>query len=508
MDLSSKRIVKNTGLLYIRQFLTLAISLYTSRLTLQILGETDMGIYATVAGFTALISTLTTALASGTQRFITFELGRGNIKDLNRVYSTSVNIHLVLSVVLIILGEVLGYWFIFSKMTVAIERQMAAYWVFQFALVNAVFAIVNIPNKAEIVAHEDMGVLAFVAILEVSLKCISVAVLVFLPWDRLILYAFFLFIIQFFIRMICVIWCRRKYEEARYQFVWDKAMMKSMLTLTGWVGLNNFAVVGFVQGTTILLNVFFGPALNAAYTIAMQAYSGIRQFCSSFQLASNPQIVKLYSNNKLNEMQSLLVSVCKISFFLIYAFAFPFIINAHFVMDVWLTEIPEHAESFFILLLLYAFVDVLSYPLDVAAQATGKLKKYSMSIFVLVLSNLVFSYVAFGLGAVPEIMYIIAIIISCFSLGLRLYYLQSLIKMRIAVFIEAVVVRIILVGGVSSVIPFVLYFLLPVGFPFAIFLFFVSFVSSITAIYFLGLNSSEKELMKALISKMKQKIRI
>lgn len=504
---SNKRIAKNTGMLYIRQLLTLGLSLYTSRLTLQILGETDFGIYATVAGFTALLSTLTTSLASGTQRFITFELGRGDLQKLNRVFCTSVNIHLLLSVILILLGETFGSWFIFSKMTIPAERIMTAFWVFQFTIFNSVIALVNAPNNAEIIAHEDMGVWAFVSIFDAILKFIAVVTLFYISWNNLVVYAFYMFFIQFIIGILCVIWCKRNYVEVKYRLFWDKSLLKSMLAVTGWMGLNNLAVTGFIQGVNLLLNVFFGPVLNAAYTIAMQAYSGIRQFCSSFQLASNPQIVKLYSTGDLEKMQSLLFSVCKLSFFLIFVLALPFIVNAHFVLSIWLKDVPAHTEMFFILLLLYAFVDVLAYPLDIAAQATGKLKNYSIVISVVVLSTLVFSYIAFSLHAIPETVYLIAIIVSWFGLAVRISFLRNLIGLDCALFMKNVVFKILTVGLTSAVMPVLLSYYIPENFFTVFSLFILSFASSISMVYLIGLNQSEKRVVNDFCNKLISRIK-
>lgn len=499
---SNKRIAKNTGLLYMRQLLTLGLSLYTSRLILEVLGETDFGIYATVAGFTALLSTLTTSLASGTQRFITFELGRGDIQKLNRVYCTSINIHVMLSIILILLGEIFGSWFIFNKMTLPPERVMTAFWVFQFTIFNSVFALINTPNNAEIIAHEDMGVWAFLSILDAVLKFVAVFSLFFITWDHLVLYAFFLFLIQFLIRTISVIWCKRNYVEVKYHFVYDKLLLKSMFAVTGWTGLNNFAVTGFIQGVNLLLNVFFGPVLNAAYTIAMQAYSGIRQFCSSFQLASNPQIVKLYAAGELEKMQSLLFSVCKLSFFLIFILALPFIVNAHFVLSIWLKEVPAHTETFFILLLLYAFVDVLAYPLDIAAQATGKLKNYSIAVSGVVLSTLVFSYIAFSFKAIPETIYFIAIIVSCIGLIVRILFLRCMIGLDWFLFIKDVILKILLVGFTSAMIPVILSHFMIDGIKTVAVLFLLSFMASVTMVYFIGLNQSEKRVIRDMYNKI------
>lgn len=504
---SNKRIAKNTGILYIRQLLTLGLSLYTSRLTLEVLGETNFGIYATVAGFTALLSTLTTSLASGTQRFITFELGKGDMQRLNRVYCTSINIHVILSVLLIVLGEIFGTWFIFNEMTIPSERTMTAFIVFQFTILNCVYALINAPNNAEIIAHEDMEVLAFTSIFDAVLKCVAVIFLFFIEWDHLLVYSFSLFFIQFLIRTINAIWCKKKYVEARYCFIWDKHLTKSMLGVTGWTGLNHLAVTGFIQGVNLLLNIFFGPVLNAAYTIAIQAYSGIRQFCSSFQLASNPQIVKLYSIGELERMQSLLFSVCKLSFFLIFILAFPFIVNAHFVLSIWLNEVPAHTEEFFVLLLLYAFVDVLAYPLDIAAQATGKLKNYSIFVSVIVLSTLIFSYITFTFNAIPETIYYIAIIVSWIGLATRIAFLKNLIGLNGRSFLKNVVNKILTTGLAAAILPLFLSHYMVENTLNATILFLVSLISSFTMIFLIGLTESEKEMVIGILNKIISKIK-
>ena len=503
----NKRIAKNTGLLYIRQLITLGISLYTSRLTLQVLGESDFGVYATVAGFTALLSTLTSSLTAGTQRFITFELSRNDLNKLNRVYCTSINIHVFLSILLIIFGECFGSWFIFNKMTIPTDRVMSAFCVFQFTIFNSALTLINIPNISEIIAHEDMGTWAFVSILDSLLKLFAVIMLYFISYDHLIAYAFFLFVIQFIIRSLSKIWCKRKYIEARYHFIWDKPLLKSMLSVTGWAGLNNLAITGFIQGVNLLLNVFFGPVLNAAYTVAMQAYSGIRQFCSSFQLASNPQIIKLYSTNELEKMHNLLFTVCKLSFFLIFVLALPFIINAEYVLTVWLDKVPSHTESFFILLLIYAFIDVLAYPLDIAAQATGKLKHYSIAISLIVLSTLAITYVAFSLNAIPETVYIIAIIVSWFCLIVRISFLRKMIEIDAIQFLKKVVSKILYIGFTAPILPIILLYCMPESIATTLVLFITSFASTIIIIYVIGLNQSERLLVKSILNKAKAKLR-
>lgn len=502
----NKRIIKNTGLLYIRQIFTLFFSLYTSRLTLQALGETDLGIYATVAGFTALLSTLTSSLATGTQRFITFELGRGDLERLNRIYSTSINIHIVISLLFVVVGETVGSWFIFTQMSVPSERLWTAFGVFQLTIFNTVLALINTPNNAEIVAHEDMGMFGLISIADAVLKCAFVLCLFFIDRNRLFVYALILFVSQFINRLVCMIWCKRKYKETHYRYIWDKELITSMLSITGWTSLNNLAVTGFMQGINLLLNVFFGPVLNAAYTLAMQAYSGIRQFCSSFQLASNPRIVKLYACGEIERMKNLIYSVCRISFYLIFTLSLPFAINSYRIMELWLGEVPEHTVPFFVLLLIYAYLDVLMYPLDIAAQATGKLKRYSLLVSATILSTLAFSYVAFTMEVIPECIFLIAITMSFVALCIRLSCLRPLIGIGISKFLKEVLLKSIVVAVISTALPLWFHCYVSGSFSMMIVNFLLSFMSAMATVYFMGLTSKEKTLIIGVVNNIRKRI--
>lgn len=503
----NKRLIKNTGLLYTRQIITLFLSIYTLRLTLQALGEEDLGIYATVAGFTSLISTLTMALANGTQRFIIFELGRGDLKKLNHVYCVSINIHIILSVLLVFFAEIIGSWFIFNKMTIPLERLWTAFGVFQISLFSTVLSLINIPNNAEIIAHEDMGTFGMVAIIEAILKCAFVSVLFFISWNRLLIYASLLFLLQFINRTICLIWCRKKYEEVKYHFVWDSKLVKNMLSVTSWTSLSNFAVTGFMQGVNLLLNVFFGPVMNTAYTLALQAYTGVRQFCSSFQAASSPQIVKSYAVGDFHRMNNLLYSVCRMSIYLVLILSLPFAVNVHFVMELWLGNVPKHTESFFMLLLAYSYLDVMAYPLDIAAQATGKLKKYSICVSIVILSTLLFSYVAFAYGAMPESVYIIAIAISFMTLFTRLFCLKALININTMFFVQEVLIRATKVVLVSAIIPLLFHYYADGTLLSVVASFIISITSTGGVVYFLGLTYSERALVNKLFDNLKKKIK-
>lgn len=501
----SGRIVNNTLLLYIRQILVLAIGLFTTRLTLQVLGVSDFGVYAAVAGFTTLLSIFTASLSNGSQRFFTFDLGSGDYDHLNRVYITSVNIHLVLALILIVIGETVGVWFLVFQMTLPEERHTIAFWVFQIALVNCALKLSNTPNNAIINAHERMGIVAVVSIVESVLRLLSVILLFFISWDKLLVYALAILGIEVVKRGIFWSYCRRHYQETKYRFIWDKELMKSMLHLSGWMGLSSLAVTGFIQGVTLLLNVFFGPAMNAAYSVAMQAYSGIRAFCSNFQVATNPQIVKLYASGELEKMHKLVFSVCKLSFFLIFLLSLPFLINVEFILKLWLGNVPEHSAIFFVLLIIYAYIDVFAYPLDIAASANGNLRKYSIVVSIAVISSLPIAYIAYVMGAIPESIYFIAILISWMCLFLRVSLLSTLIKIQGIMFFKKVIVRGGLVALTSLVIPLLFKMIVDVNFVTVIISFIITYSSVAMIILRLGLEADEKVILMNSYNSIKNK---
>lgn len=496
---SNKRIAKNTLLLYVRQLLTLFLALYTSRLTLQVLGVTDFGIYFAVGGVTAFLIILTSSLSSSSQRFLTFSLGNGDANRLNQIYITSVNIHILLSFVLIVIAETIGLWFLYNKMVIPVERLPVAFWVYQLSVLSAIVYVLNAPNNAVIIAHEDMGTFALFSILDAVLKFGGVIYLFFISWDKLLAYAIMLFLMQTINPIVAFIYCRIKYVECKYKLLMDKALFKSMVGLASWNMLSSLAIMGFVQGTNILLNLFFGLGLNSAYAVASQAYSGVRSFTSNFQLASNPQIVKLYSKGETEEMHTLLMRVCKYSFYLIFVISFPFILNAHTVLALWLKNVPAHSETFFVLLLIFAYIDVMAYPLDIAAQATGNLKKYSIYVSCCIISTLPLSYVCFKLGAIPETILIIALIVSFIGISIRLKLLSRMIGLSTQQFIKTVLLRPLLFVSIISIIVIPIKNVIVINDIFSSCLYFIFIVIvEISIFYAIGLDSSEKRLIKKL----------
>lgn len=496
---NKKRIFKNTSLLYVRQLLTLGLSLYTSRLTLQVLGEDNFGIYAAVGGFTAILTIVTSSMAGSGQRFLTFELGKKNEIQLNKIFNTFLQLMLLMSALLIVIAETGGVWFINNFLTIPPERLNVAIWVFQLSIFTCVINILNAPYNSVIIAHEDMGKFALFSIVDAVLKLAFVALLFFVKWDKLLMYALLLAAIQVFDRVIMGLYCRYKYKETCIVWRSDIRLMKKMSGFAGWTLLSNLSIMGFTQGVNVLLNVCFGPVVNAAFTVAYQAYSGIRTFCSSFQLASNPQIVKSYSEGNITELNELVLFVSKMSFFLVFVISLPFLVNAEYVMQLWLVKVPQYAIGFFCILLIYAYMDVFAYPIDTAAQATGRLKTYTLRTSLLLLCNLPIGYCLFRLGFRPESIYVVAIVIGVLGLLVRLYSLKQSINISIKAFLF-VFVRCFLVALLSLAVAMVLHIQLNAVFLQVALQFVFCVIESLCLIYVLGLNAVERTKIKSLIN--------
>lgn len=360
---------------------------------------------------------------------------------------------------------------------------------------------------ASIIAHEDMGTFALFSIVDAILKLTSVALLFIITWDKLFVYALCLLLIQMLNQSASFIFCRVKYSEIRFRFLVDKSLIRQMFGLAGWNIFSNVATMGFIQGVNILLNMFFGPVMNAAYTVAMQAYSGLRSFCSSFQLASNPQIVKLYSSGEIEKMHQLLIVVCKMSFFLIFFLSLPFLINANYILSLWLVDVPEHSVSFFILLLIYAYFDVLVYPLGIAAQATGNVKCYNLFTSITTLAILPISYVGYLVGWIAESIYVVAIIMSLIGIPLRLYWLKRLVYLNSHSFIKQVIVKIFYISVVAVCLPLFLHYLVEENMWTVAFNFIISFLSAGLSIFYLGLSDEERLQVNKGIKKIISKVR-
>lgn len=320
---NNKRIAKNTLLLYIRMLFIMVVSLYTSRIVLATLGISDYGIYNVVGGIVIMLSFLNGAMSSATQRYLTFELGKGNFSRFQSVFSTTIQIHVLLSLCIILLAETIGLWFLLNKMQIPVNRLTASIWVYQCSIITAVISIMSVPYNAAVIAHERMSAFAYISVLEVALKLIIVILLPMINCDRLITYSLLIMLVQLLIRLCYSIYCNRHIKEAKYKHRYERNLMKEIFSFAGWSFVGHFASVMHTQGVNVLLNMFFGPIVNAARGIAVQVQMAVFQFCGNFQTALNPQITKTYAQGDLESMNRLIYRSTRFSFFF-YCLCSPF----------------------------------------------------------------------------------------------------------------------------------------------------------------------------------------
>ena len=397
---NNKRIAKNTLLLYFRMLLTMAVSLYTSRVVLEILGETNFGIYNVVGGFVSMFAMISGAMTTATQRFLSFEIGKQG-GDVKSMFSTAVMIHLLLAAIILLLGETIGVWFLNTYMNFPPDRYVAANWVFQFSLVTFIVNIISVPYNAAIVAYEHMKAFAYVSIIEVVLKLIIVYLLLVSPIDQLIFYAALLAAMAILIRIIYGFYCNRHFTECRSNWGWNRKHGKNMMSFVSWNLIGSVAGVAKEQGINVLLNVFFGATINAARAVAYQVLHAMSGFVGNFQLAMNPQIVKSFAANEREDMFKLVFRGSRLSFLMIMTMAIPVIIEAPFVLDVWLKEVPTYTVIFLRLVLLTSMVDSLSGTLIASMHASGKVRDYQIVVGGISLLTLPISYLILKMGYPP-----------------------------------------------------------------------------------------------------------
>ena len=417
---NNKRIAKNTLLLYFRMLFLMVISLFTSRITLQTLGVDNFGIYNVVGGIVAMFSIMSGSLSNAISRYITFELGKGDKKILKKVFSTAVNVQIFMAVIIAVLIEIGGVWFLNYKMNIPDGRMVAANWVLQFSIISFAVNLISIPYNAAIIAHEKMSAFAYISIYEAVMKLVVVYLIVISPFDKLIVYSFLILLISLSLRLIYGVYCKRKFEECSYMFILDKPLLKKM---TGFAGWNFFGAGSFLlmtQGVNMLLNMFFGVALNAARGIATQVENVVNQFTTNFGTAINPQITKSYAKGDYAYMHKLVFAGSKYSFFLVVVLCVPIILEANQILHLWLGLVPEYAVVFLRLTLMISMLSVVSNTLVTSMMATGDIKKYQIIVGGLGMIIFPVVYILYKLGFSPQWSYYIQLIIFVFQLICRL----------------------------------------------------------------------------------------
>ena len=502
---NNKRIAKNTVSLYIRMLVTMFVGLYTSRVVLQTLGVADFGIYNVVGGIVTMCVFISNTLSSASQRFFAFEIGRNDTVQLRKVFSASLFIYVAFVLVILILAETVGRWFVENKLNIPPSREAAAYFVYHFSGLSFLSSIIRVPYNALIIARERMGFYAWISIVEAALKLLIVYLLVWLSFDKLKLYAVLMFFVVFLITLIYVVYCRIKFYECRVIAAKDKCLYVSLFQFAGWNLFGSLANVGLDQGLNILLNIFFGPVVNAARGIAFQVKSLVTSFAGNVQIAATPQIIKYYAADDLEKMKILLFKSSRMSYYLLFLVALPILLEMKYLLALWLTEVPEYTVLFARLIVINILVDCMSGTIIPTIQATGQIKRYQITVGTTLLLAVPISYVFLKLGFPPEITMIVAIFLGAVCLFLRLAVIRDLLGIKIAEYAKEVITYNIAISGVSLILPLMLYYTLSQSFVKFILVSSVSLISAVLTIYFIGLKREERRMLTKIIS---EKIKI
>ena len=485
----------------------MAVSLYTSRVILHTLGVEDFGIYNVVGGVVSMFSVISGSLSAAISRFITYELGKGDKDKLIRIFSSSVTIQIGLGLIIFILAELVGVWFLNAKMNIPDGRMYAANWVFQLSILTFVINLVSVPYNAAIIAHEKMSAFAYISILEVIAKLVIVYLLVISPIDKLIFYAVLMATVALLIRFVYGYYCKRHFEECTYHFIFDKELLKKMFGFAGWNFIGAASAVLRDQGGNIVINLFCGPAVNAARGIAYQVNTAINGFVSNFMMALNPQITKSYASGDKEYMMTLIFQGARLSFYILLLLSLPVIINVHYILTLWLKIVPEHTTQFVQLVLIFAMSESISNPLVTAMLATGKIRNYQIIVGGLQMMNLPISYVLLRLGCIPETVLIVAICISQCCLAARLYMLRGMIGLSISQYLSNVYFNVLSVSVLSAIIPCAVFYHLNETFINFMLVCVISVICTCIVIYYIGCNNQERQFILSKVKAVRSKLK-
>ncbi len=500
----NKRIAKNTIFLYIRMFLIMGVTLFTSRIVLKVLGEDDFGLYNVVGGIVTMFTFLNGALAGATSRFITYEMGRKDDIQLHKIFNVSLVIHMLIALIIVILAETIGLWFLYHKMVIPIERFNAAFWVYQVSVLSCVFSITQVPYSATIIAHECMNIYAYVGIVEVILKLMIAYLIMISTYDKLVVYACLLFIVQVLTMLYYRVYCNKRFAECKFMFVREKGLYKHMFIYAGFDMVGNLSVLAQGQGLNILLNMFFGPAVNAARGIAYQVQGAVTQFSGNFMTAVKPQIIKQYATGKIKEMMQLVIQSSCFSYYLMLLIVMPICLEADYILTLWLGEYPEYTISFLRLILVLCMIQTLKTPRTTVFHATGKILLPNLVVGTILCLALPGAYVVLKMGGGPNSVFWTAIVAMSISEIAGIIIMKSRVDCSIKEYVVNVHLRCFVITSISLIIPLCIYDRIDLqGFYKLLTTGILTTISVLVTSYTLGLN---KEMRIKINNLIKQKV--
>ena len=497
---NNKRIAKNTLLLYVRMLFMMVIGLYTSRVILDKLGEVDFGIYNVVGGFVTMFTVISGAMASATQRFLSFEIGKGKDGNVKGIFSTMLYIHLFLALIVLVFGEIVGVWFLNNHMSFPADRYDAANWVFQLSLLVFILNVINVPYNGALIAYEEMSAFAYFSLFDAIFKLAICYVITLTPFDKLVVYAVLMAVIQIALLIMYFIYCRFKFKDCRITGKFNREYGKKVGSFVSWNLIGSLAGVAKEQGVNVVLNIFFGPAVNAARGIAYQVLGKLNGFVSNFQMAMNPQIIKNYASGELVSLYRLVFRGAKFSYLLLLTLSLPIVVEASLVLNLWLKDVPQFTVIFLQITIFTALINTLSNPLIITMHATGKVRDYQVVVGCLSLLTLPLVYITLKLGAAPYMAMVIAFLVELVCHFARLYMLVRSIDFPMVAFLRSVTLRMALITIISLVLPAFAHQTIAISSLRIIIVCILSLMSTIGFGYYLGFNKADRNILRTKVA--------
>lgn len=501
--IDNKLILKNSAYLYIRMLLILVVNLYTSRIVLMKLGISDYGIYNVVGGFVGMFALLSNSLSNSISRFFSVSLGRYSEDKISDVFSTSFAIQIVMAIFVLLLLEIFGVWFLNYKMVIPEERLFITNWVFQLSILSFIINLISVPYNALIVAYERMNFFAYISILEVLMKLFAVLFLSLINYDSLLIWSIELTIISLAVRCIYGKYCKLNFPCCKIKLKINKKLFKEVGSFAGWNFIGESAGILRNEGVTILLNLYFGPIVNAANGIAMQVNSIVAQFSNNFLTAINPQIIKGYASGEIEKTFRLVISTSRLTFFILFIIVIPIFVSTDYLLRLWLGKIPNYSVVFVQLVLVLTIIEALSLPIISLKKAIGNMKNYQLTIGLIHLLNFPISLLLLSFGMKPYFVFYIAIFLCLINTSIRLQMLKKDISFPVNVFFREVLVKVAFVAFVDIIILIGIYYIYSLD---SFYTILVSFLVSMIIVWLFGLNNFEKNMIiKLLIRRKKAK---
>ena len=501
----NKKIAKNTVLLYIRMLLVMGVSLYTTRVILKILGIDDYGIYTLIGGFISLFSIISNSLVSAIQRYFNVALGIKDDQYYNHIYSMSINILILLSLVFLVLAETIGLWFVSSKLNIPADRENAAWWVYQISVLTLIVQLFRSSDNASIIAHEEMQFFAILGIVEVFLKLIIVFALVIVGGDKLIVYTVLYLLTTLLINIIYKLYCSWKFKACRYQLYWDKKLLKELGGFSGWTLMGNGVQLGVLQAENFLLNHYHSVSVNAARGVASQVYNAVNTFLVNYQTAFQPQVMKTFVASEYENHIILLYRSSRLSFFLLLIIMMPVLFNMESLLGIWLEQVPPYTKEFCVFVLLAYLVDALSAPLAMSISASGKIRGSQIVLSVVFLLQLFASFITLSLHVVPYIVSVNILFSHILMFISYLYFAHKHCDLAYVDYMKSVLTCCALVLITASVIPMILHgnqngnIIQTIGY------IMLDILWTFCTVLVIGLNKAERRFVKSfIVDKMKR----